>query len=102
MNDKILFFQNLPRKQSNYSPAIETYKPGSRQYEADSHHCSGWPGYWEGESSWGGMAGNVDQIAERIPQLGGVAEGTVSMAASRALSNLGREACDAINERSEE
>lgn len=100
MNNTNLFLQNLTRKQSEDSPAIEAYKPGSRQYQAEPHRCFNWPGYWKGGSSWGEVVGNADQITEGITQLGGVAEGTVSMAASRAFSTFDPKAGDAINEAS--
>jgi hypothetical protein len=46
---------NLTRKQIEDSPAIETHKPVSRQYEEEYHHYYGWPYYWEGDGLWGGM-----------------------------------------------
>jgi len=45
---------NLTRKQVEDSPAIETHKPVSRQYEEDYHRYYGWPYYWEGDGLWGG------------------------------------------------
>jgi hypothetical protein len=48
---------NLTRKQIEDSPAIETHKPVSRQYEEDYHRYYGWPYYWEGDGLWGGMRG---------------------------------------------
>ena len=48
---------NLTRKQIEDSPAIETHKPVSRQYEEDYHRYYGWPYYWEGDGLWGGMSG---------------------------------------------
>ena len=46
---------NLLRKQIEDSPAIETHKPVSRQYEEQYHRYYGWPFYWEGDGLWGGM-----------------------------------------------
>jgi len=46
---------NLTRKQIEDSPAIDTHKPVSRQYEAHYHRYYGWPYYWEGDGLWGGM-----------------------------------------------
>jgi hypothetical protein len=46
---------NLTRKQIEDSPAIETHKPVSRQYEEQYHRYYGWPCYWEGDGLWGGM-----------------------------------------------
>ena len=46
---------NLTRKQIEDSPAIETHKPVSRQYEEDYYRHYGWPYYWEGDGLWGGM-----------------------------------------------
>jgi sporulation protein YlmC with PRC-barrel domain len=45
----------LTRKQIEDSPAIETHKPVSRQYEEQYHRYYGWPYYWEGDGLWGGM-----------------------------------------------
>ena len=47
----------LTRKQIEDSPAIETHKPVSRQFEEDYHRYYGWPYYWEGDGLWGGMRG---------------------------------------------
>ena len=44
---------NLTRKQIEDSPAIESHKPVSRQYEADYFRYYGWPYYWEGGGLWG-------------------------------------------------
>ena len=46
-------FVNLTRKQIEDSPAIETHKPVSRQYEEQYHGYYGWPVYWDA----GGMLG---------------------------------------------
>jgi len=45
---------NLTRKQIEDSPAVETHKPMSRQYEQEYHRYYGWPYYWEGDGLWGG------------------------------------------------
>ena len=47
----------LTRKQIEDSPAIETHRPVSRQYEMDYHRYYGWPFYWEGDGLWGGTRG---------------------------------------------
>lgn len=47
----------LTRKQIEDSPAIDTHKPISRQYEEEYHRYYGWPYYWEGDGLWGGMRG---------------------------------------------
>jgi len=44
---------NLTRKQIEDSPAIETHKPVSRQYEEDYYKHYGWPYYWQGDGLWG-------------------------------------------------
>jgi uncharacterized protein YrrD len=44
---------NLTRKQIEDSPAIESHKPVSRQYEEEYHRYYGWPFYWEGTGLWG-------------------------------------------------
>ena len=48
-----LLLVNLSRKQIEDSPAIESHKPLSRQYEEEYHRYYGWPYYWEGGGVWG-------------------------------------------------
>jgi hypothetical protein len=44
---------NLTRKQIENSPAIESHKPVSRQYEEEYYQYYGWPNYWQGDGLWG-------------------------------------------------
>ena len=44
---------NLTRKQIEHSPAIESHKPVSRQYEEEYYRYYGWPFYWQGDALWG-------------------------------------------------
>jgi hypothetical protein len=44
---------HLTRKQIENSPAIESHKPVSRQYEDEYHRYYGWPDYWQGAGIWG-------------------------------------------------
>lgn len=44
----------LSRRQIEDSPAIESRKPVSRQYEEEYHRYYNWPFYWEGSGLWGG------------------------------------------------
>jgi sporulation protein YlmC with PRC-barrel domain len=44
---------SLSKKQIEDSPAIESHKPVSRQYEEEYHRYFGWPFYWEGNGLWG-------------------------------------------------
>ncbi len=44
---------NLTRQQIENSPAIESHKPVSRQYEEEYHRYYGWPFYWQGGEMWG-------------------------------------------------
>jgi len=44
---------NLTRKQIEDSPAIESHKPLSRQYEEEYYRYYGWPYYWRGDALWG-------------------------------------------------
>jgi hypothetical protein len=44
---------NLTRKQIEDSPAIESHKPVSRQYEEEYYRYYGWPAYWQGDGLWG-------------------------------------------------
>jgi hypothetical protein len=43
----------LTKKQIEDSPAIETHKTVSRQYEEEYHRHYGWPFYWQGDALWG-------------------------------------------------
>src|SRR5580692_9622620 len=45
-------FVNLTRKQIEDSPAMETHKPVSRQYEEEYYRYYGWPYYWKGDGLW--------------------------------------------------
>lgn len=44
---------NLTRQQIENSPAIETHKPVSRQFEEEYYRYYGWPTYWAGGGMWG-------------------------------------------------
>ena len=44
---------NLSRKQIENSPAIDSHKPVSRQYEEEYYRYYGWPFYWDGSGMWG-------------------------------------------------
>ena len=44
---------NLTKKQIENSPAIDTDRPVSRQYEQNYYNYYGWPTYWEGGGLWG-------------------------------------------------
>ena len=44
---------NLSRRQIEESPAIETHKPVSRQYEEEYYRYYGWSSYWGGGGVWG-------------------------------------------------
>jgi sporulation protein YlmC with PRC-barrel domain len=44
---------NLTRRQIESSPAIESHKPVSRQYEEEYYRYYGWPSYWDGGGMWG-------------------------------------------------
>ena len=43
----------LTRKQIEHSPAMESHKPVSRQYEEEYYKYFGWPYYWNGDELWG-------------------------------------------------
>jgi sporulation protein YlmC with PRC-barrel domain len=51
--DGKIMLVNLTRKQIENSPAIESHKPVSRQYEEDYYKYYGWPSYWQGDGLWG-------------------------------------------------
>jgi uncharacterized protein YrrD len=44
---------NLTKDRIKDSPALDTDKPVSRQFEQDYYGYYGWPTYWDGPSSWG-------------------------------------------------
>jgi hypothetical protein len=48
-----LLLLKLTRKQIENSPAIESHKPVSRQYEEEYYRYYGWPYYWQGAALWG-------------------------------------------------
>jgi hypothetical protein len=48
-----LLLVKLPRQQIENSPAIESHKPVSRQYEVKYYRYYGWPSYWVGGGMWG-------------------------------------------------
>ena len=44
---------DLTKKQIEDSPALESHKPVSQQFEQDYYGYYGWPTYWSGEGMWG-------------------------------------------------
>jgi hypothetical protein len=44
---------DLTKKQIENSPALDTHKPVSRQFEDDYYGYYGWPVYWTGSDVWG-------------------------------------------------
>jgi hypothetical protein len=52
-NEKYLSV-DLTRKQIEESPALESHKPVSQQFEDDYYGYYGWPLYWSGSAAWGG------------------------------------------------
>ncbi len=53
--DRNLLNVNLTRDQVEGSPAAETDKPVSRQWETDYYDYYLWPHYWGGVGGWGGV-----------------------------------------------
>jgi uncharacterized protein YrrD len=51
--DAKLLHINLRKKQIENSPAPDTHRPVSRQYEIEFYQYYGWPTYWEGTGIWG-------------------------------------------------
>lgn len=51
--DARLLHINLRKKQIENSPAPDTHRPVSRQYEIEFYQYYGWPTYWEGTGIWG-------------------------------------------------
>jgi uncharacterized protein YrrD len=54
----------LTKAQIEASPAIDTHRPISRQFEIDYHRHYGWPCYWDGGAMWG-----MSAYPEMIPPL---------------------------------
>jgi hypothetical protein len=52
-HDGKVMLAKLTRKQIEDSPATESHKPVSRQYEEEFHRYYGWPFYWQGDGLWG-------------------------------------------------
>jgi sporulation protein YlmC with PRC-barrel domain len=44
---------DLTKKQIEKSPALDSHKPVSRQFEDDYYGYYGWPDYWSGPYTWG-------------------------------------------------
>jgi hypothetical protein len=57
---------NLTQQQIENSPAIESHKPVSRQYEEEYHRYYGWPSYWVGGGKWGvgGFPSSVPRVTK--------------------------------------
>ena len=73
--DRLLI--NLTRQQIENSPAMESRKPVSRQYEEEYNRYYGWPSYWDGEGMWG-VSGSPSPISSRVSKQAGVATCTVA------------------------
>lgn len=58
---------NLTRKRIEDSPAIETHKPLSRQYEEEYFRHYGWPSYWNGGELWGATGFPVAPPPHLVP-----------------------------------
>ena len=44
---------NLTKSQIQGSPAVDSHKPVSRQYEEEYYNYYGFPPYWQGDGLWG-------------------------------------------------
>ena len=74
----------LTRKQIEDSPATETHKPVSRQYEEEYYQYYGWPYYWQGDGVWG-MSGFPILTESMKPYPG---EASTKTAAKRAQADI--------------
>jgi uncharacterized protein YrrD len=59
-----VLLSHLTKAQIEASPAIESHRPISRQFEIDYYRHYGWPGYWEGGAMWG-----IGAYPELVPPL---------------------------------
>ena len=57
---------DLTQKQIEDSPALNTDKPVSRQFEESYYRYYGWPVYWVGSSVWGASAYIVRDSEQRM------------------------------------
>ena len=71
LDGKVLLV-NLTRKQIEDSPAIESHKPVSRQYEEEYHRYYGWPFYWLGDGLWGMSGFPILELPAKSPPGGRV------------------------------
>jgi uncharacterized protein YrrD len=55
---------DLTREQIKGSPALDSDKPVSRQFEESYYGYYGWPAYWQGPYSWG-YSPNLDRNSEK-------------------------------------
>ena len=62
---------NLTREQIKNSPAIDSHKPVSRQYEEEYYRYYGWPFYWEGCGMWGAGGAPSSYLMPREEEIGG-------------------------------
>ncbi|MGZ5544129.1 MAG: PRC-barrel domain-containing protein [Limisphaerales bacterium] len=68
---------NLTRKQIENSPAIESDKPVSRQFEEAYYRYYSWPYYWHGNALWGLTGFPILELpAEPLPSEQGIASGS--------------------------
>ena len=69
---------NLTRKQIENSPAYDSKRPVSRQYEDEYYSYYGWPNYWQGGGLWGIGA---------FPLIGPPLDGQSDVSVSKAISS---------------
>lgn len=62
-----LLLVNLTRKQIENSPALDSHKPVSRQYEEEYYRYFGWPNYWQGDGLWGASGLPTLQLPVKAP-----------------------------------
>ena len=60
---------NLTQKQIENSPAIESHKPVTRQYEEEYFRYYGWPSYWQGGEMWGSGGCSIAPPPHLIPAI---------------------------------
>lgn len=95
---------NLTRMQIENSPAIESHKPVSRQYEEDYHRYYGWPYYWQGGALWGLSGFPILELPPtsdpdtRVPTIGPQLEpADAHLRSAQAVSGYNVQASDGIS-----
>ena len=89
---------NLTKRQIEYSPAVETHQPVSRQYEASYYQYYGWPTYWDSGAIWG-LGGGYPSVvpvadAGAVPQTTHIHRAEKHLRSTRAVTGYAIQTSD--------